>query len=63
MTHTIPRCRTWIFAAALMLAAVLLCLPAHGVFSDVRPGDYFAEPVDWAVPTISATAWSRTRGS
>lgn len=49
MTHTIPRCRTWIFAAALLLAAVLLCLPAHGVFSDVRPGDYFAEPVDWAV--------------
>ena len=26
-------------------------------------GPTTSEPVDWAVPTISATAWSRTRWS
>ena len=62
MTHTIRRrCRAWAAVLALALAAVLLSTTVCGAFTDVQPGDYFAEPVAWAVAHQVTDGVSATR--
>ena len=61
MMHSIRRCRAWAAVLALALAAVLLSTTVCGVFTDVQPGDYFAEPVAWAVEHQVTDGVSATR--